>query len=161
MTTAIDFSNVQFEKGFIQTVKPVLNVGNIRGVFIYSIDYLTQKKEIITARNVFDNDIVSGINQLNELYGNFHLNYLIHVSSFVLENELKKKFIADYKKELNCFTKKFNLRKYNYDNYFDRNVLFPEFTFLNTFLKRTKESSIKIVFVNQNLSSQFFHTFKK
>ena len=161
MTTAIDFSNVQFEKGFIETVKPVLNGGDIRGVFIYSIDYLTDKKDIITVRNVFDNDIVSGINQLNELYGNFHLNYLIYVSSFILESELKNKFIANYKKELNNFAKRCNLRKYNYDNYFDRNVLFLEFTFLNSFLKTTKENSIKIVFVNQNVSSQFLYTFKK
>lgn len=161
MTTAIDFSNVQFEKGFIDTVNPILNRNNIRGVFIYSIDYLTEKKEIITVRNVFDNDIVSGINKLKETYGNFHLNYLIYVSSFILENDLKNKFITNYRKELNNFTTKFNLRKYNYDNYFDRNVLCPEFTFLYTFLKKIKENTIKILFVNQNLYSQFFNTFKK
>ena len=166
MSASLDYSNVCVEKGFIDSIMTVFEKSDyITGIFIYSLDFVNHTKDIVTVRDVFEGELNSGINNLKIRFGNFHLNYLVHVHRDFLGFFEKCKIPDTYKQELVKFINKYNLRKYiencNQYYYFDRNILYPEFSFLNGFFKKIKDNEIKFLFVNENLYSQFLNSFPK
>jgi hypothetical protein len=154
--------NVVINKGFYLSVKPAIMKThcNIHGNFIISLDYLSNvgiQKKILTTRLIITNKYLeSSLNGLFDIYGNFHLNYIIYIKSVLIE----EKQMVMLKTQFNKLDIDANCSSWGIDVIFDRQKLYSEFhMFKQLFKSRTfKDDKIEILFVNENIKPIYMET---
>ena len=152
--TYIDTS-ILVEKGFIDSFKKELNekYKKITGKFIYSLDYLDNKKNIISVREMSGRlNLETLIEVLIKNYNNFHLNYLLVNTSIIFIHD-KNDFEFNYRSLINQIKNKVG---------FNRNNIKPEFMYLTNGLKSKvfKDNNIEMIFINRNIYSHYINRYK-
>lgn len=152
--TYIDTS-ILVEKGFIDSFKKELNekYKKITGKFIYSLDYLDNKKNIISVREISERlNLETLIEVLIKNYNNFHLNYLLVNTSIIFIHD-KNDFEFNYRSLINEIKNKVG---------FNRNNIKPEFMYLTNGLKSKvfKDNNIEMIFINRNIYSHYINRYK-
>jgi len=152
--TYIDTS-ILVEKGFIDSFKKELNekYKKITGKFIYSLDYLDNKKNIISVREMSGRlNLETLIEVLIKNYNNFHLNYLLVNTSIIFIHD-KNDFEFNYRSLINEIKNKVG---------FNRNNIKPEFMYLTNGLKSKvfKDNNIEMIFINRNIYSHYINRYK-
>ena len=154
-------------KGYYTNARPLIieRHGNIFGHFILSLDYIKTdgiNKSINTTRIVETRRKLEDLlDRLFDIYGNYHLNYLIIIDSILFDNVV----ISKLRTELN----KVDIMANNANNAnnalpqqlkYDRNKLFNEFYKLKDVFKtkQYKDINLKMLFVNENIYSIYNYT---
>ena len=154
--------SVVFAKGFYTSTKSPIIVkhGNIYGNYALSLDYVLSDgitKRILTVRLFVSRvQLESLLDNLFDKYGNYHLNYLIFMSSAFFEDNAP----GVYMREINKFIMKFNNNLLPEHVPFDKNMLYDEFNTIRR-IWRTKEfAGIKaqMLFVNDNIYTHYMYT---
>lgn len=152
-------NNVVIKKGFYSSIKNAIveTHQNIYGHFIISLDYLasqgTQKKIITTRLILTYKRLESLLDNLCELYDNFHLNYIIYIRSVFVEDALVTTLHTQFNK-LDIASNRGN------DATFDKQKLYAEFYMLKQLFKTKTfiDTKIKMLFVNENIKMIYMET---
>ena len=149
-------SGIICEKGYIKTVIPVLTSmlphDSRFGNYIISFDYMDNMNNaptIYTKRTVIRRqNLVKALENISSEYGNFHLNYAIHMKCSLLDDDE-----GDY---ITSELSKYMVKNYQQDKHgyiYNRIMINNEGVFYKQLFKRKNVRHIKFqwVFVNENV----------
>lgn len=149
-------NSILVEKGFILSFKKEINekYNKITGRFVYSLDYLDNKKNIISVREISERiNLETLIDYLIKKYDNFHLNYLLVLRNSIVFIHDKDDFEFKYINLINEIKNKVG---------FNRNNIKPEFMHLTNGLKSKifKDNNIEMIFINRNVYPHYINRYK-
>ena len=154
--------SVVLSKGFYTSTKsPIIEKhGNIYGNYGLSFDYVLSDgitKQILTVRMFVSRiQLETLLDNLFDKYGNYHLNYLIFMSSVFFDD----KAAEIYMREINKSIMKFNNNILPKHVPFDKNTLYDEFHTIKRIWKTKQFTGInaQMLFVNDNIYTSYVYT---